>query len=90
MTSPQEQYAESLRSNQAAVVKAIEAWTKSAQNAFSNPAMPAPAPVDAVQVIDQVFDFAERMLAAQRDFAKSLAAQAASAAEAAAKAATPR
>jgi len=39
--------------------------------------------VDPQQVIDQVFDCAEEMLAVQREFAKSLAATAASATEAA-------
>jgi hypothetical protein len=39
--------------------------------------------VDPQQVIDQVFDFAEKMLAVQREFAKSQAATAASATEAA-------
>ena len=39
--------------------------------------------VDPQQVIDQVFDCAEKMLAVQREFAKSLAATAASATEAA-------
>ena len=39
--------------------------------------------VDPRQVIDQVFDFAEKMLAVQREFAKSQAATAASATEAA-------
>jgi hypothetical protein len=39
--------------------------------------------VEPQQVIDQVFDFAEKMLSLQREFAKSLAARAASAAEAA-------
>jgi hypothetical protein len=83
MSSVQEQYAESLRTNQAAVVQAIESWTKSAQSAFSTPATGAPLAVTPDQVIDQVFDFAEQMLAVQRKFAKNLASQAA---EAAAKA----
>lgn len=39
--------------------------------------------VDPQQVMDQVFDFAEKMLAVQREFAKSRAATAASATEAA-------
>jgi hypothetical protein len=83
MTSVQEQYAESLRTSQAAVVQAIESWTKSAQSAFSTPVSGAAVTVTPDQVIDQVFDFAEQMLAVQRKFAKNLASQAA---EAAAKA----
>jgi len=39
--------------------------------------------VEPQQVIDQVFDFAVKMLAVQREFAKSLASTAASAGESA-------
>jgi acetyl-CoA carboxylase carboxyltransferase component len=85
MTSVQEQYAESLRSSQAAVVQAMESWTKSAQSAFSPTAPDAAVTVSPEQVIDQVFDFAEQMLEMQRKFAKSLATQAAEAAAKAAK-----
>ena len=38
MSSPTEQYTESLRKSQEAVLDAMQAWTKSAQNAFSVPA----------------------------------------------------
>jgi hypothetical protein len=85
MPSVQEQYAESLRTSQAAVVQAIESWTKSAQNAFTAPAAGVAATVSPDQVIDQVFDFAEQMLAVQRKFAKTLATQAAEAAATAAR-----
>jgi len=37
MSSPADQYNESLKKSQQAVLDAIEAWTKSAQNAFSVP-----------------------------------------------------
>lgn len=77
MTSPQEQYTESLKKNQQAVLDAFEAWTKSAQSAFTTPTANLTSPLRPDQVIDQVFDFAEQMLAVQRQFAKSLAATAA-------------
>jgi hypothetical protein len=77
MSSPQEQYTESLKQSQKAVLDAFEAWTKSAQSAFSTPAASAASPLRPDQVIDQVFDFAEQMLAVQRQFAKSMAATAA-------------
>ena len=79
MSSPTEQYSESIRKSQQAVVDAIEAWTKSAQSAFTAPtATTLPGQPSPDQVIDQVFDFAEQMLAVQRQFAKNLSAIAAS------------
>ena len=74
MSSPTEQYTESLKKSQEAVLDAIQAWTKSAQNAFSVPAAGLSGQTNPDQVIDQVFDFAEQMLAVQRQFAKNMAA----------------
>jgi len=79
MTSPQDKYAEAMRTSQAAVVEAFESWTKSAQSAISTvPGVSVPQ-VEPQQVIDQVFDFAEKLLEVQREFAKSLASTAAAA-----------
>ena len=78
MSSPADQYNESLKKSQQAVLDAIEAWTKSAQNAFSVPTATLAGPQTPDQVIDQVFDFAEQMLAVQRQFAKNMTAVAAS------------
>jgi acetyl-CoA carboxylase carboxyltransferase component len=73
MANPQDQYTEALRSSQEAVAGALDGWTKAATQAFGMvPNAPLPA-VDPAQVIDQVFDFAERLLESQRQFAKSLA-----------------
>jgi hypothetical protein len=82
MSSPQDQYAKSLRKSQEAVVEAVQSWTKTAQSAFGAPPDRSSGPFDPNQVIDQVFDFIEQMLAVQREFAKTLAATAASAGEA--------
>ena len=83
MTSVQDTYTQTLRSGQDAVVKAFEQWTDIAKGAWgATPGVGTPE-VDPQQVIDQVFDFAEQMLALQREFAKSLAAKAASATQAA-------
>jgi hypothetical protein len=79
MTSPQEQYLESLRSGQKAVIDAMEAWTESAQKAFGGAGSGTKNTVNPEFVIDQVFDFAEQMLAMQRRLTKSLAASAADA-----------
>lgn len=81
MSSPQEQYAEVLRSSQDAVVEAMESWTRSARDVFGQMSGTPRTAVEPTQVIDQVFDFAERMLEVQREFSKSLAATAASAGE---------
>jgi hypothetical protein len=79
MPTPQEQYAEAMRTSQEAVLGAVESWTKSFQSAFGQtPEVPSPS-VDPNQVIDQVFDFAEKMLEVQREFAKNLAQAATSA-----------
>ncbi len=73
MTTPQEQYLESLRHGQQAVVQAMEAWTKSAQKAFGSSNAGAASNLNPEIIIDQVFDFAEQMLAMQRRFTKALA-----------------
>lgn len=73
MANPQDQYADALRSGQEAVAGALESWQRATQQMFSTlPSSPFP-PVDPGQIIDQVFDFAEKMLETQREFAKSLA-----------------
>jgi hypothetical protein len=89
MSSPQEQYAESLRTGQEAVAQAIDSWTKSAQTAFGTESAGTPESFDPNQVIDQVFDFAEQMLHVQREYAKTLTATAGSVAEAVRKQTDP-
>jgi hypothetical protein len=76
-----EQFAETIRTSQQAVVGAVEAWSKSLQSAFSSPGLSTASAVDPNQIIDQVFDFAEKMLEVQREFAKNLASPAAAARE---------
>jgi hypothetical protein len=67
----QEQYTDYVKQGQDAVLNAVDTWTKTVQDAFGQ--LPAvPAQVDPDQVIDQVYDFAAKLLAAQRDFAKNL------------------
>lgn len=83
MTSPQDKYADAMRTGQEAVVEAFESWTRSAQSALQNVPGVSQSQVPPQQVIDQVFDFAGKLLEVQRDFAKSLAVSAASAAESA-------
>jgi DNA polymerase III gamma/tau subunit len=83
MTSSQDTYTQTLRSAQDAVVEAFRTWTDTAKGAWATAPGAATSGVDPQQVVEQVFDFAEKMLAVQREFAKSLAVTAASATEAA-------
>jgi hypothetical protein len=71
MATIQEQYTEIIKQGQDAVLTAVDAWTKNVQEAFAQ--VPAvPVPFDVNQVIDQVYDFAGKLLAAQRDVTKKL------------------
>lgn len=79
MTNAQEQYTEIVKQSQDAVKTAVDTWTRTVQDAFGK--LPTTAPVDANQVIDQVFDFAGNLLNAQRDFAKHLVSTSAAAAD---------
>jgi hypothetical protein len=83
-TSPQDQYLDAVREGQEAWANAVRAWSESVQrmwgDASSTTTRQAPT---AEQVIDNVFGFAEELLAAQRDFAKRLVQATAPAADAA-------
>jgi hypothetical protein len=83
-TSPQDQYLDAVREGQEAWANAVRAWSDSVQqmwgDAASTTTRQAPTPE---QVIDNLFGFAEQLLAAQRDFAKRLVQATAPAAEAA-------
>jgi hypothetical protein len=83
-TSPQDQYLDAVREGQEAWANAVRAWSDSVQQMWGDPASTTTgeAPT-AEQVIDNVFGFAEQLLAAQRDFAKRLVQATAPAAEAA-------
>jgi hypothetical protein len=71
MTSIQEHYTEAVRQTQEAAQAAVDTWTRTVQEAFGQ--FPTVAvPTHPNQVIDQVFDFAEKLLSAQREFAKNL------------------
>jgi uncharacterized ferritin-like protein (DUF455 family) len=73
MTQPQDQYRELVQQSQQAFQNAVETWTKTVQDTMSSAGVPnTPAQVDPQQVVDQVFEFAERMLAMQRDFTRNL------------------
>lgn len=84
MSSPQEQFTALARQSQEAVVSAVDSWTRTVQQAVSQMSAPT-AQADPNQVIDQVFDFAKKMLEMQRDFAKNLVQSSTSAVESAAR-----
>ena len=91
MANLTEQYTEMVQQSQDAVRTAVDNWTKTVQQAMGQfPAATAPlaAPYDVNTVIDQVFDLAEKVLEAQRDFAKNLISSSTAASEAFAKGAT--
>ena len=72
-TSPQDQYLDAVRQGQEAWADAVRAWSDSVQRMWGDAASTTTrgAPT-AEQVIDNMFGFAEQLLAAQRDFAKRL------------------
>ena len=71
MSNPQDQYRDLVQQSQQALQSAVDTWTKTVQDTVT--ALPNnPTQVDPGQVVDQVFDFAERMLEMQRDFTKNL------------------
>jgi reverse gyrase len=82
--SRQEQYLDAVRESQEAWANVVRAWSDSVQrmwgDASSTTTREAPT---AEQVIDNVFGFAEQLLAAQRDFAKRLVQASAPAVDAA-------
>jgi hypothetical protein len=78
MPSVQEQYTQVVQQSQEAVLAAVDSWTRTVQDAAGRlPVTPSGA--DPTKVIDQVFDFAGKMLEMQRDFAKNLVKTSASA-----------
>ncbi len=71
VTTPQDQYRDLVQQSQQAMQSAVETWTRTVQDTVTS--LPTnPTQVDPGQVVDQVFDFAERMLEMQRDFTKNL------------------
>lgn len=71
MSTPQDQYKQSVQQTQDAFQNAVDSWTKTVQQGFGS-VPSAPTQVDPRQVVDQVFDFAEKMLEMQRDLTKNL------------------
>jgi len=80
MTSTPTQYNDLVQQSQEAVLQAVDTWTKTVRDAYAQ--LPnTPGQVDPNQVVDQVFDFTEKVLEVQRDFAKQLITTSAATAE---------
>jgi hypothetical protein len=82
-TSAQEQYLDAVREGQEAWANAVRAWSDSVQRMWGDASTTTREAPTAEQVIDNLFGFAEQLLAAQRDFAKRLVQATAPAADAA-------
>jgi hypothetical protein len=67
----QEQFLAAFKQSQKVVVDAVGAWAKVAEAAV--PAVPVPSALPKPKdVVENTFDYAEKLLKAQRDFAKEI------------------
>lgn len=80
MTAPTDQFVDFTNRSQEAVTTAVRTWTDSVQS-LTNRLTAGQAP-DLNSVVDQYFDFAEKVLANQRDFVQQWASAASKATEA--------
>ena len=73
-TQAEKEYLDAVREGQQAIVDAVEAWSKNVEHLTgSYPPVPgAPELPTAQEVVENAFDFAEQLLAAQREFARNL------------------
>ena len=77
-TQAEKQFLDAIRESQRAIVEAVGAWAKSIESvsAVYPPVPDLPDPPTPAQVVDNAFDFAEKLLAAQHEFARNLLAAA--------------
>lgn len=83
MTAPQDQFTDVARRSQEAITTAMQTWNENVQRMIAGGASdqsPTPSPE---QIVDNVFDFAEQLLASQREFAKRVLAAGTTATDAA-------
>jgi hypothetical protein len=83
MTSPNDQFAEIANRSQEAVTAAVHTWTDAVQSFAGQLGAGQSQLPDLSSVVDQYFDFAEKVLANQREFAQQWASAAANASGAA-------
>jgi hypothetical protein len=70
-TDAMKQYADVAQQGQQAVAQAVEAWTRTVQEAFSKVPKSA-GEFDLADSVDRMYDFTEKVLELQRDFTKKL------------------
>lgn len=75
----QDQVLDGIRQSQQALLEAARTWGEATQNASASmPSMPAAPAIEGVpspaQLVESSFEFAEKLLASQRDFTKELLA----------------
>jgi hypothetical protein len=70
--TPQDYYLQAVRQGQDAMVKAMQTWSDNVQRMMSGASSAGGRTATPEQIIDNVFGFAEQMLAAQKEFAKRL------------------
>lgn len=83
MTSPpiaytlaaQEKSLEALKQSQAAVIDIVDTWAKAVEKAVDElPAIPVAASLPTIdEIVKTSFDYADKLLGAQREFAQKLA-----------------
>lgn len=71
MTTVQEQYGEVLQQGQQAVLNSVNAWNKTFQETVGSWAT-TPGRYAPEQVVDQVYDFAGKVLESQRELVKTV------------------
>ena len=74
MTAPQDQFTQVARQGQDAIATAMRTWTESVQSMLGSGTSAQSGLPSPQQVLDNVFDFAEQLLASQREFAKHVLA----------------
>jgi len=75
----EQQFLAAVQQSQQAIVDAVGAWAKGVESlSASYPPVPEDSePPTAEQVVERSFDFAEKLLASQREFARNVLAAAA-------------
>lgn len=81
MTTAQEQFADVTRRGQEAITGAAATWADGLQKFISAAPVADPRVPSPVEITDTVFNFAEHLLATQREFTKSMLGVAASVTE---------
>jgi hypothetical protein len=74
MTAPTDQFVELTHRSQEAIASAVRSWSDTVQTLAGTVTVHEPQLPDAHAAVDAAFDFAARVLADQREYAKALVA----------------